>query len=251
MNNRYSLVSYNNEKKTIIPIWEYDLKSKTTIKKEKTSLESIDLLTTNFESIKDFNMYQNIPLNNNLFIKYMAKGTEKKLPCVFNDNCLIRYFASLFENKEEISIDEEYFQKFFKQFLLACNITQMRNNIINDLKINLYIKNKINDYVSSKEEMFTLLKLKQELVKYKNLRSMILNICNYDKQFLNFSVPVVELDYYEREPEYAISRFIPRDNEEEPLFPLNSIEESWYNTYLESLPVEYSCHEKQKVMRKK
>ncbi len=248
-NKRYSLIANCNGVKTIIKIREYDAIKKETLLVEKTTLPTIDLLTSEFIDNKSFNEYYGLPENTKISIVYQSNGKEKKIPCVFKDNTLIRYFADQsYTNDSEISIDDEYFLKFFKSFLLASNISSSRNHMMSDLGINVYIKNKIMEYLeATTSQTLILKKLKQELVKYKNLRGVILSINMFDvknkSKLLSFEVPSIEREDLTIEEDYSLSRFIPDDSLDEPLFPPNSEEEKIYNNYLESLPIEYSCHE--------
>ena len=247
-NKRYSLMANCNGVKTIIKIREYNAIKKETLLVEKTTLPTIDLLTSEFIDNKSFNEYYGLPENTKISIVYQSNGKEKEIPCVFKDNTLIRYFADQsYTNNTDISIDNEYFLKLFKSFLLASNISQVRNHMMADSNINVYIKNKIMEYLeTSISQTLVLKKLKQELIKYKNLRGIILSINAFDiknnSKLLSFKVPVVEKEELIEE-DYNLSRFIPNDMLDEPLFPPNSEEERKYNTYLENLPDEYSCHE--------
>ncbi len=244
---RYSLLSINKNINTIVKVTEYDDHTNNALSKEKVSLATIDLLTSNFSSVYEFNRYFDLPIDSKLSIVYQANKQQKVLPCVFSDNLLIRYFANVISlNDNKITVNDECFRKFLNRFFISICNGSVKTNIMFDRTINTYIKDKIMDYLQfDNDEVFTLKKLELELQNYKNLRSVILNVMDYEKKnnikIFSFDVPVIDEYLPTKEP--LLSRFIPDDIMEEPPFPPNSLEEARYNAYLDSLPNEYICHE--------
>ena len=235
MNNRYSLVSTYNGINTVIKINEHNNKDKKVTKQAKVTLPTIDLLTSNFESSQDFNFYFDLPKSADLSIVYTSNKELKYIPCIFSDNKLMRYFANAFvQGHEKIDRSDITFRNAIKR------------HIIQDYNINSYIKDKIQDYLKfDYNEVYTLKKIESELQNYKNLRSIISNLSTYEKientKIFKFDIP--EVEEYLPQKGFELSRFIPDDILDEPLFPPNSEEERKYNIYLDNLPDEYSCHE--------
>lgn len=241
---RYSLITtlYRTEK--IIKIKEFDNKSGKYILKQKVDLPTIDKYTSCFDSAYDYNTHHLFSSNANSKIVYQSKGQIKTIPCVFGDNPLIGYFANTVkenDGKSEISIEDPYFREVVKKFLLAICYPSYRNFVFSDRNINLYVKNKVEDYIKmNANDKFITEKLMMELQKYKNLRSVIFNMQKYEKIkqiiLLGISVPIAE--YNSIPTELEITRFIPSEEIEEPNFAPNSEEERMYEKYLTSLPTE-------------
>ena len=76
-NKRYGLIANCNGVKTIIKIREYDAIKKETLLVEKTTLPTIDLLTSEFIDNKSFNEYYGLPENTKISIVYQSNGKEK------------------------------------------------------------------------------------------------------------------------------------------------------------------------------
>ena len=256
MSNRYSLISTYHGKSSVIKIRKYDKNIGKVLEKEKLSLASIDLYTSHFCSDEDFNRYFHLPVDAKLSIVYQSNNQQKEIPCIYSDNLFMRYFANasmgMFEN--EIQENDEYFLKLVRRLLFAVCKSSIKKYVMRDPNINVYVKDKIADYLDGNgDEKFILTKLKLELQKYKNLRSVVCNLIHYEKenatQILNFTVPEVEECLPEQQ--VCLSNFIPNDLLLEPPFPPNSEEERNYNRYLENLPYDFCCHEEYPRLTKK
>lgn len=255
MNNRYSLVSTYNGINTVIKINEHNNKDKKVTKQAKVTLPTIDLLTSNFESSQDFNVYFDLPKSADLSIVYTSNKELKYIPCIFSDNKLMRYFANAFvQGHEKIDRSDITFRNLINNFFVIVCRPAIKRHIIQDYNINSYIKDKIQDYLKfDYNEVYTLKKIESELQNYKNLRSIISNLSTYEKientKIFKFDIP--EVEEYLPQKGFELSRFIPDGILDEPLFPPNSEEERKYNVYLENLPDEYSCHETKTELIKK
>lgn len=239
---RYSLISTIDGVSTLIKIKEYDEKTGNAIEKTKVSLPTIDFLTSNFSSSEECNEYFGLPKQSKLSIVYQSNKVQKEIPCIFADNQLMRYFASAIKFDENAIIaSDPYFRKFLNNVFIAVCQSFIRKHIMKDYTINTYIKDKINEYLQfDSDEIFILRQLEQELQQYKCLRSVVLSIKLYEKKsglkVFDFATPPIDGILPEKEVE--ISKFIPDDDNEEPVFPPNSEEEAAYLKYLDSLPVE-------------
>ena len=138
------------------------------------------------------------------------------------------------ENNEQDGNGKSYLS------IISLNVNGL-NSPIKRYRGTVYIKNKLRDYLDyPNEQTFVISKLAQELHNYKNLRGLVLSIQNYEMtenvEILNFSVP--EHDVILPERKIDIRRFVPSEDEEEPLFAPNSEEEENYLRYIDSLPIE-------------
>ena len=255
MGNRYSLVSIYNGNSSIIKIKEYDQKLRKVVNKEKVSLATIDLLTSHFDSKEDFNRYFNLPSKAKLSIVYQSNKHQKEIPCVYSNNQIIRYFANeVGTNENEIAEYDKYFKKIISKILLGVCKPSLKRHIMVDPTINIYIKEKMTNYLyGSYDEKFIVNKLESELRKYKNLRSVIINIKNYEFDTGNkiFNLELPEIEECLPEQNVSLTEFIPSDTLLEPLFPLNSEEEQNYYDYIGNLPDSFCCHEEYICLTKK
>lgn len=235
---RYSLVTISNHNINTLNIYDDD--------KCKYSLSEIDFFTSNFLSSSDCLSYFGLSRNDKLIINYKVNGETKVLPCIFNGDKLIRYFASVASNGC-VDSNDKIFNLVLSKFLVLVERLSCCNCFMNDSSINAYIKIKVREYLNCNYcPSFIICKLEQEIQKYKNLRDIILFLkkysINFNYEVFDFNIP--DIPIYVTSKNLSISRFIPSDLKEEPLFPPNSFEEDRYNAYLEQLPDEYSCHEK-------
>ena len=259
MNKKYSLLVISNNEKRVIKINEFDIKKREVIQKDKVDLATIDLLTTCFDNEEELKRYFQLPSNSRLKITYASKGEIKELPLIFDKNNLMRHFAYL--SYASSSLDETgrldpTFRKMLNNFFYLIYHSSVRNAVLKDRKINLYLKDKIKDYVEiPSDERFILKKIEEELLNYKNLRSVVLCLRQYesDKQIelINFEIPTH--DEVLPPTRISLSRFIPDEYDDEPVFPVNSSEEEMYNEYIENLPIEdfENCTEEKKSKRRK
>lgn len=253
---RYSLIISANGKDLVIKIKEYDEKSKQVINKDKVDLATIDQFTTCFSSQLECNRSYAFSDSAQLYISYQSKGQTKKIPCVFGNNRLICHVSNIVarqSDKSGMSENDPYFKELARNFLMEICYTSYRNFVLSDPRINLYIKNKIQDYMKrNANDSFFAEKIIKELQSYKNLRSIILNMQEYEKirnrPLINLYIPKMEEVIIPGVVE--VSRFIPSEEMEEPLFPPNSEEEREYKKYLDSLPEEDNSLEESYQLRK-
>lgn len=253
-NNRYSLIVKNNDMYNIIEI-DSLLQDGSIERRKKVSLVDIDLLTTKFTSKEELLGYFDLPIDTKVMIKYQVDGTQKFIPCIYSGNKCMCYFASVVgSNRTLVDIDDSNFNEFLSNFFIGICKPSFRDYFMNCKTVNSYIKRKIDDYIESNySEEFILKKLKCELQKYKSLRDVVLTIGDYEKlngcKILNLKLlKVINRNVVS---DSVITRFIPSDELEEPLFPPNSEEEQMYNEYMDNLPDDYPCHEEHKFVKSK
>lgn len=241
MSKRYSLLVKSLGKNSIINIREYDKKLEKVVEKEKVDLSTIDLFTSCFSDEQELKSYLQISKDSILKIIYTSKGEIKELPLVFGDNDMMRHFSVMaYPNAsigEEGQKDTVFRYVLNHIFCFMCH-RSIQEAIFRDYKINLHIKNKIKDYLEfNQDEAFVLKKIEEELLNYKNLRSMVLCLQAYEKKtgikLFNVNIPVYDEIIAPENNE--LSRFIPEEGNEEPLFPPNSEEEKMYLDYMEDL----------------
>ena len=246
VNKRYSLLVDLGNDVRLIKFSEYDVKKKEIEQKEKVDLSTIDFFTTSFENEQDLKEYLDVPEYGSIRIIYVSNKSIKELPLVYSDNLLARHFANLSINSSNLKEKDDCFYSFLNQMLRIIGFASLKKAFLENKDINLYLKTKIIEYIETpKTDMFLLQKIEKELENYKNLRSLLLCIQKFE-YMLGLKLLYVQAPIYENvlpKKEVEISHFIPSEEVEEPLFPPNSEEEQAYQSYIENLPNEYSCHE--------
>ena len=172
VNKKYSLLVEINDEKSVIKIKEFDSKKKVALEKDKVDLATIDLLTTCFENEEELKRYFELPSNSKLKIAYASKGELKELPLVFEKNNLMRHFSYLSYASssldEEGRLDPTFRTALNRFFYLMCH-SSIREAVFKDRKINVYLKEKIKDYLEfSGNKQYILKKIEKELLNYKN-----------------------------------------------------------------------------------
>lgn len=244
MSKKYSLLVDYDGKKSVVKIKEFDEKRREVIEKDKVDLSTIDLLTTCFDDEDELKRYFELPLNSELKITYASKGELKEIPLVFEKNNLMRHFSYLAYAKsslDEIGRKDPTFRTTLNRFYCLLVHSSIRDAVLKDRKINLYLKDKIRDYLEfSGNEQFILKKIEEEMLNYKNLRNVVLCLRKYEQdkktELITFNVPTH--DEVLPPEKVSLSRFVPDEDIEEPLFAPNSAEEKQYNRYMDSLKIE-------------
>ena len=251
-NRRYSLLATYDGHTKVIKVNEPDDVTNETVLKDKVDLSTIDLFTSNFETEEDLKDYLGLPDDCELSVVFKSGGQTKKLPLIFYNNKLLRYFASTAKYRVkgvEVERDES-FDKTVRQFLRA--IDKDRNFFIvvrRDPFIHQHLEDKLVEYVQYlKVSPYLINKIFTDIEHYKTLRHLIMNAQNYEKQkgVKIFDVPVPEIIptvafepiSYEIEDVEDYSHYMDDDNEYP--FPPGSEEMKMYINYLESLPDEYA-----------
>lgn len=246
-NKRYSLIIDFGNYSRIIKFKEYDKDKHVEVEKDKVNLATIDLFTTSFDNENDLKDYLDLPSDGVVKIVYASDCKLKELPVVYSNNLLLRHFSAMTGKKSDLEEKDEIFYEFLNQMLHISGLPTLRRTIVENREINLYLKTKINEYIeNTRKDKFLYYKIEKELQNYKNLRSVLLCIQNFEHmlglKLLNINIPIYESLLPKKE--INVSTFIPNEDMEEPMFPPNSEEESIYNDYLDNLPNEYSCHER-------
>lgn len=195
---RYELIIQNPKTDQTLQIGFFDEEKGTYF--PKATLSTIDLYTINFENVNNFlqtlsynKEISNILNTNNyqVFIKYRNQRKIKTLKPAFQNCAILNDYASpnntYVENKK---ID--YFMNLYKNFI--ANGVLYRYLKENQL-INEYLLTNIQEFIYSKsigtEDPYYLNRIKMELIKYKNIRDLIVGIIEceqkYDKVFLKKS----------------------------------------------------------------
>lgn len=243
---RYSLIVDFGKDYRVIKFKEFNKNKNIEEQKDKVDLSTIDFFTTSFKNEEELKEYLDVPAYGIIKIIYNSDSKIKELPITYSNNLLIRHFSVLASNQSSLLEKDEYFYDFLNQMLRIVGFPTLKKNIMENRDINLYLKTKINEYLETpKKDMFLFQKIEKELQNYKNLRSVLLCIQNFEHmlglKLLNINPPLYECLLPKKETE--VSRFIPCEEIEEPIFPPNSEEEQAYQSYIENLPNEYSCHE--------
>ena len=257
-NRRYSLLAIDKDLNKVIKIMEKDDLTKEDVLKSKVDLATIDLFTSNFETEDELKDYLGLPCSSKLAVTFQSSSQTKKLPLIFYDNKLLRYFASTAKYRVkgvEVERDES-FDKAVRQFLRALDKNKgFFISIRRDPFIHQHLKDKLMEYVQYlKVQPYLVNRIFDEIEHYKTLRHIIINAQNYEKenskQIFNIDVPDIIPTVGFESINYEISEATEmddysyyKDSDNEYPFPPGSEELKMYINYLEKLPDEFEVEE--------
>lgn len=244
-NRRYSLLATYGGQTKVIKVTEIDDVTNKPVLKDKVDLSTIDLFTSNFETEKDLKDYLGLPDDCDLDVAFKSGGQTKKLPLIFFDNKLLRFFARTAKYRVkgvEVARDESFI-KTAKQFLRALDkYKYFVISIRRDKFIHQHLKDQLLEYVQySKVQPFLINKLYENIEHYKTLRHIIINGQDYEKEH---NIRIFDVDVPEIIPtisfepiNYEIEDYSYYTDEDNELpFAPNSDGLKMYMSYLENLP---------------
>lgn len=192
----YSLVARSKEGETkVIKIKEIDEQTKKEIYKEKVYLSTIDkYITTYFQNknqLLNYLKYKNIISDNmnHIEINYHYK-TTRIIQMVFQDNEDIRKIALNSTNKIYLPQNEKLFNEVYIKLINLCKNEYFRRLINDSDSLSLLLKECINkivemqvfDIEDEQERQKIVNCLKNELIKYRIFRTVLLIIKLYENR---------------------------------------------------------------------